>query len=265
MRNLKTGILCLFILSSFLINEINAQIIVRPEPVSGKNLTKDMIEHHLIYPEDALNQKLKGKITVKFTVDKEGNAYNHSVEECFDESCAAEAIRLVKLIQWKPATRDALPFEFDHEYVISFSPKAYMKNVERGNIKFIPKQELPIDTSYTIYDYKNLDYAPKPYFNNQNITFSAYLRHELTYPDQAKEFEISGTVKISFIIETDGKASNIVILNSVGGGCDNEAIRLIQNLNWIPGVKNDSLVRTQTTQDITFRFGERNYHDGNQY
>ena len=97
------------------------------------------------------------------------------------------------------------------------------------------------------------------------MSLSAYLRTELIYPDHAKEFEISGTVKIDFIIETDGKASNITIENSVGGGCDNEAIRLIQNLTWIPGVKNDSIVRTHTTQDITFQFGKRNYHDGNQY
>lgn len=265
MKFLKMKHFFLFLLTSFIINEINAQIIVRPTPVSGKNLTKEMIEHHLVYPEDALNQKLGGKIRVQFTVDKDGNAYNHKVEESFDEACAAEAIRLVKMIQWNAATRDALAFEFEHEYVISFSPKSYKKNLERKKIKFIPEQEFPVDETFKIYDYKDLDRAPEPFFNNQNVTFGAYLRSELTYPDQAKEFEISGTVKISFIIETDGKASNIIIENSVGGGCDNEAIRLIQNLTWIPGVKNDSLVRTKTTQDITFRFGERNYHDGNQY
>ena len=94
---------------------------------------------------------------------------------------------------------------------------------------------------------------------------AAYLRTNLQFPDQAKQFEIQGTVTLSFVIETDGRASNIIVENSVGGGCDNEAIRLIQNLVWTPGVKNDSLVRTRTTQDITFQIGERNYHDGNNY
>ena len=94
---------------------------------------------------------------------------------------------------------------------------------------------------------------------------AAYLRTELRYPEQAKQFEIEGTVKLNFIIETDGRASNIVIENSVGGGCDNEAIRLISNVLWTPGVKNDSLVRTRTSQEITFKIGERNYYDGNAY
>lgn len=262
---LKNSTFFITMMFLFLCNTIDAQNIVRPEPISGKNLTKNTIQQHLVYPQNALNNKLSGKITVLFTVDKNGKAYNHRVENAFDNDCAEMAIHLVKQIQWKPATNNALPIDYDYEYVIEFSAKSYLKNIERNKIKFIPEQELPIDNTYTIYEYKELDKAPTPYFNNQNITFGSYLRSELKYPDQAKEFEISGTVKLSFIIETDGKASNIIIENSVGGGCDNEAIRLIQNLLWIPAVKDNTIVRTKTTQDITFQFGERNYHDGNQY
>lgn len=248
-----------------LFSNITAQTIVRPEPIAGKSLTKNIIQQHLIYPQNALDNKLSGKISVLFTVDKNGNAYGHHVENAFDNECAEVAIHLVKQIQWKPATNNGIPYEYNHEYVIDFSHKTYLKNLEKGKIKHLPQQELAADDSYIIYDYKEADKAPNPYFNNQNITFGSYLRSQLKYPDQAKEFEISGTVKLSFIIETDGKASNIVIENSVGGGCDNEAVRLIQNLLWIPAAKDNKLVRVKTTQDITFQFGERNYHDGNQY
>lgn len=253
------------ILVLFLANVASAQIITQPEPISGKVLNKDIIQQHLVYPQNALDNKSSGKIKVLFTVGKDGVAHNHRVEESFDEECAAEAVHLVKLIQWKPATSNGLPIEYDHEYTVEFSPKSYLKGVKKNKIKFIPKQDLPCDSSYKIYEYKDLDINPKPLYNNQNITFGAYLRSELNYPEQAKTFEISGTVKLSFIIETDGKASNIVIEKSVGGGCDNEAIRLIQNLTWIPGIMDSTIVRTQTSQEITFQFGERNYHDGNQY
>ena len=254
--------LIIFLLSA---NIIMAQTIVRPEPIYGKAIVKNIIQQHLTYPQNALDNKQNGKITVLFTVDKNGNAHGHRVENAFNNECADEAIHLVKQIIWNPATNNGLPIDFNHEYIVEFSAKNYLKNLEKNKIKFIPEQEFPTDDSYAIYEYKNLDKAPTPYFNNQNISFGAYLRTELKYPDQAKEFEISGTVKLSFIIEPDGKASNIVIENSVGGGCDNEAIRLIQNLLWIPGIKDNKLVRVKTTQDITFQFGERNYHDGNQY
>ena len=262
---LKNSAVLFSLMFLFLTNVISAQNIVRPEPIAGKSLTKNTVQQHLVYPQNALDNKLSGKITVLFTVDKNGNAYNHRVENAFDQECAEMAIHLVKQIQWKPATNNALPCDFEHEYVVEFSHKTYLKNLEKGKVKSIPQQELAEDDSFAIYDYKEVDKAPTPYFNNQNITIGSYLRSELKYPDQAKEFEISGTVKLSFIIETDGKASNIVIENSVGGGCDNEAVRLMQNLLWIPGVKDGKLVRVKTTQDITFQFGERNYHDGNQY
>lgn len=262
---LKNSAILFSMMFLFLTNVISAQNIVRPEPIAGKTLTKNIIQQHLSYPQNALDNKLSGKITVLFTVDKNGNAYGHHVENAFDQECAEMAIHLVKQIQWKPATNNALPFEYNHEYTIEFSHKTYLKNLKKGKIKFVPQQELVADDSYNIYEFKELDKTPNPYFNNQNITIGSYLRSELRYPDQAKEFEISGTVRLSFIIETDGKASNIVIENSVGGGCDNEAVRLIQNLLWTPGVKDGKLVRVKTTQDITFQFGERNYHDGNQY
>lgn len=261
----KNNRLIFIMMFLFYANAIIAQTIVRPEPISGKAMTKSIIQQHLVYPQNALDNKLSGKITVLFDVDKNGNATSHRVENAFDNECANEAIHLVKQILWKPATNNGLPIDFNHEYTIEFSAKNYLKNIEKNKIKSIPKQDLPADDSYAIYEYKNLDKTPNPYFNNKNISFGAYLRSELKYPDQAKEFEISGTVKLSFIIETDGKASNIIIENSVGGGCDNEAIRLIQNLLWTPGIKNDKLVRVKTTQEITFQFGERNYHDGNQY
>lgn len=262
---LKYSKINLILVLLFITNILSAQIVHQPEPVSGDNLAHDMIELHMKYPQNALDNKSGGKIVVLFTVDKNGNATNHRTEKSFDEECAAEAIHLVKLIQWKPATKDALPIEYDYRYTVEFSPKTYLRNIKNKKVKFIPEQELPIDSTYAIIEHTDLDIAPKPFFNNKNVTFASYLRSELIYPEHAKMFEISGTVTLSFIIEADGKASNIFINNSVGGGCDNEAVRLIQNLTWIPGVKDGKIVRTHTTQDITFRFGERNYHDGNQY
>ena len=242
---------------------VNAQT-KSPEPKSGFSLTKKIIQHHLVYPEAALDQK-GGKITVLYDVDKEGNASNYRVDNAFNDECAAEAIRLVKMIEWEPAMKNGKPVEYQDYYTIEFSPKSYKKSEAKNPRLMIPEQEYPAQKSNNVYILKELYSAPRPYFDNPNMTMATYLRKNLKFPDQAKELEIQGTVKLSFIIETDGRASNIIVENSVGGGCDNEAIRLIQNMVWTPGVKRDSLVRTRMTQDITFQIGERNYYDGNNY
>jgi len=242
---------------------LNAQT-KAPEPKCGFALTKKIIQHHLIYPLEALDKK-GGKITVYYDVDADGNASNYRVENAFNEQCAAEAIRLVKMIEWNPALKNGKPTAFNDYYTVEFSPKSYKKSEEKNPRLMLPEQEYPAQKSNMIYNLKDLHQTPRPYFANPQVTMAAYLRTNLQFPEQAKEFEIQGTVTLSFVVETDGRASNIMVENSVGGGCDNEAIRLIQNMVWIPGVKNDSLVRTRTTQDITFQIGERNYHEGNKY
>lgn len=244
--------------------DVKAQII-SPEPVSGKALTNSILKSHLIYPKEALSQKRGGKVTVAFTIGKDGVARDFAVTENFDEECAKEALRLVRMIEWKPATSIGQPIEYETTYTVDFSPKSYAKAELRNHRVMLPLQNYPAQKGNKIYETKELFIYPKPYFENPQVTLAGYLHTELQYPEQAKQFEIQGTVKLGFIIETDGRASNIVVENSVGGGCDNEAIRLIQSLLWIPGVKNDSLVRTRTSQEITFNIGDRNYYDGNTY
>jgi len=236
-----------------------------PEPISGFPLTKKIIQNHLIYPKNALEQKKGGKITVFYDVDKSGNASNYRVENAFDEQCAAEAIRLVKMIEWNPAIDKGKPVDYNDYYTVEFSPKSYKKSEEKNPRLMLPEQDYPAQKSNNVYNLKDLSKAPQPYFDNPQVTMAAYLRTNLMFPEQAKQFEIQGTVKLNFIIETDGRVSNIIVENSVGGGCDNEAVRLLQDLVWTPGVKNDSLVRTRTSQEITFKIGERNYYEGNAY
>ena len=258
-----TPVIITLILISFGL-KTNAQT-KSPEPKSGFSLTKKIIQNHLVYPQEALEMKKGGKITVFYDVDKDGNASNYRVEKAFDEQCAAEAVRLVKMIEWNPAINNGKAVSYHDDYTVDFSPKSYKKAEEKNPRVMLPKQEYPAQKSNNVYNVKELHQSPLPYFENPQVTMAAYIRTNLQFPEQAKQFEIQGTVKLGFIVETDGRASNIVVENTVGGGCDNEAIRLIQNLVWTPGVKNDSLVRTRMTQDITFRIGERNYYDGNNY
>lgn len=243
---------------------VNAQVTL-PEPVAGKSLTSKIIKNHIVYPQKALDQKKGGKVIVEFTVGRDGVAKDFKIAKSFDDECSEEALRLVKMIEWKPATDIGKPIEYQTDYTVEFSPKTYLKSESKNKRVMLPEQAYPAQTSNKIYETKGLYIQPQPYFENKQVTLVGYLRTELQYPEQAKQFEIQGTVKLNFVIETDGRASNIVVEKSVGGGGDNEAIRLVQNLLWTPGVKNDSLVRTRTSQEITFKIGERNYYDGNSY
>lgn len=57
-----------------------------------------------------------------------------------------------------------------------------------------------------------------------------FLRDEIMYPEDAKEKGIQGTIYASFVVEKDGSISNINIMRRIGGGCDEEVIRIIKKM-----------------------------------
>jgi TonB family protein len=60
-------------------------------------------------------------------------------------------------------------------------------------------------------------------------SFRHYLRDQIRYPIQAFEDSIEGEVLLEFSINQEGRPIQIVVTNSLGYGCDKEAIRLLQN------------------------------------
>lgn len=242
--------------------QMKAQVTL-PEPVAGKAVTKDYITQHLVYPEADLQQGNSGKVVVGLHVDAQGDASQHEVKSTFSEAASPIALHLVKTILWKPALISGLPSDHYVEYEVEFNAKSYKRYWKRHKRLEAPLT-LPADTSYIIYEYRQLEEIAKPYFADGS-NMGKYIVKNLKYPAEAKEREIQGTVRLNFVVETDGSVSNIVVVNSVGGGCDNEAIRLIQETVWIPAEKNGHYVRSTTMQDITFSIGNRNFHDGNSY
>lgn len=242
--------------------KLNAQVNA-PEPVSGRDLVEEYITQHLVYPEADLQQGNNGTVVVSLHIDAQGDASQYAVKSAFSEAAAPVALHLVKTILWKPALISGLPSEYDLDYEVDFNAKSYKRYWKRHERLTAPLT-LEADTSYIIYEYKQLEDVAKPYFADGG-NMGKYIAENLEFPPSAKEREIQGTVRLSFVVETDGSVSNIVVINSVGGGCDNEAIRLLQETVWIPAEKNGKYVRSNNMQDITFTIGSRNFQDGNSY
>ena len=242
--------------------QLKAQI-TEPEPIAGKTLTKEYITQNLVYPQSDLEQGNNGKVVVGFHLDENGVASQHFVKSTFSEAASPIALHFVKTILWKPAINIGIPVEYDYEYEVDFNAKSYKRHWKRHE-RLVAPLTLPADTSYTVYEYKQLNEVAKPYFTDGS-NMGKYIATNLKFPEAAKEREIQGTVRLSFVVETDGSVSNIVIVNSVGGGCDNEAIRLLQGTIWIPAERHGVYVRSHNMQDITFNIGNRNFQDGNSY
>ncbi len=85
--------------------------------------------------------------------------------------------------------------------------------------------------------------------------FYGCVKNNLRYPVQATRMGIEGKVYVDFIVEKDGTLTNVGILKGVGGGCDEEAARVVREcpVKWKPGKQRGKPVRVRFRLPITFR------------
>ncbi|MDR7132098.1 protein TonB [Algoriphagus sp. 4150] len=86
--------------------------------------------------------------------------------------------------------------------------------------------------------------------------WNKYLSDNLKYPTQARRMGIEGTVIVVFVVNTDGSIQDVDVLRGIGGGCDEEAIRVVKSApNWEPGKQRGRPVRTRMRLPIRFKLG----------
>ena len=80
-----------------------------------------------------------------------------------------------------------------------------------------------------------------------------FIIDNLRYPMTAAEQSIGGVVFVTFIVETDGAIFNPYVSKGIGGGCDEEALRIVGLMpKWNPGKIKGNPVRVQYEVPIYF-------------
>lgn len=229
-----------------------SQINEESMPMMGNKMLKEFILTHQVYPEKALLNKTEGVVEIKFATDLDGKVTKKEIISSVSPEIDSEALRLFDLIIWQPAVKYGLKTDGVNTTSIEFKVKKYKKAVKRRGYSEI-HFDSPIDSSLNIYNLKQLDSVPQAILPNGNNSLYNFVYSQLKYPEQAVKLEIEGKVEICFIIETNGLPSNFTVKKSVGGGCTAEALRLIKDIKWKPGIKNDQLVRSKRVIFIEFQ------------
>ncbi len=92
-----------------------------------------------------------------------------------------------------------------------------------------------------------------PHFPGGEKALMKYLATHIKYPALAKESGIQGRVFINFVVEPNGKIDHVKVLRGIGGGCDEEAVRVVEGMpRWIPGRQRGKPVRVSFNLPIKF-------------
>ena len=114
--------------------------------------------------------------------------------------------------------------------------------------------DIAISTEDTVYQIVE----EMPQFPGGEKALIEYIFKNLTYPQEARDKGIDGRVFIGMVIDKDGRVSNVKVLRGIGGGCDEEAVRVISSMpKWKPGKMKGEPVPVSYQIPINFKLTEK--------
>ncbi len=92
-----------------------------------------------------------------------------------------------------------------------------------------------------------------PSFRNGEKAMLDFIAENVVYPENAKKKKLHGRVYVSYIIDKDGYVRDPKVLRGIGGGCDEEALRVVLKMpNWNPGYQNGRPKNVQFILPVNF-------------
>ena len=79
------------------------------------------------------------------------------------------------------------------------------------------------------------------------------LQKKIRYPEIAKKAGVEGRVIVQFVVNEQGMVENPVVVRGIGAGCDEEAIRAVQDARFTPGKQRGKAVKVKMSLPITFK------------
>lgn len=122
---------------------------------------------------------------------------------------------------------------------------------------FRPSGDLVFNTETTPGEWKRRTVDRPPLFIGGDAALASYTM-QLQYPEEAQERNIQGKVVISFTVDTEGRATGHRVLRGIGGGCDQEALRVAKTIpnEWVPAQIAGQNVAAEYELPLTFRLAQ---------
>lgn len=168
--------------------------------------------------------------------------------------------------------QDTVPAKIDTPAAAE-PPKEVVKEVPKDKPKETPKEKTKETPKEKVVSEKPKEKTPKNTVkeaepkdlvktpeqpamppNNSYPGFYKFVRENLKYPEQAIKDGVEGTVRVEFVVNKDGSISHVKVVQGIGAGCDEEAIRIVkQSPKWIAGIHKGNPVTTKSLIPISFK------------
>lgn len=145
-----------------------------------------------------------------------------------------------------------VPYKFD--FTERFVYEGSLKRPDYPFLKFLPYPDHIISTLNGGIARDTTRVEEIAFFTGGLAAFYEFVGRNIRYPAEAKRMNIEGKVLIEFVINVDGTLSNVTVLKGIGGGCDQEAARVVSlSHQWNPAKQKGIPVQSKYVIPINFR------------
>ncbi len=194
------------------------------------------------YPKEAIDKNIQGNVFVSFIVGKDGSVSDIKVDRKVGGGTDEEAVRVLKMMKrWNPGTENGKAVKVAYKMPVKFTldKGPGVKPAAAKNKDKVASNEPKM---------KNL-----PSYPDGIQALYKFLGQNIKYPKEAAAKNIEGTVFLSFTVDTDGSIEDIRVMKGIGGGADEEAVRVAKLMKkWNPAEKNGVPVKSSFSLPIKF-------------
>lgn len=231
----------------------------------GKML--EFIYNNIKYPEVAKANGIEGRVIMRFVVEKDGSLGDVQVLRDPGGGCGKEAERVVKMMpKWIAGKQRGRTVKVWFTLPVVFKlPKETALDEEP---MFAPMPE-PVEPEQEAI-FKVVEDMPRfPGCENKGLNKTEvrkcadaevlkFVYGNLKYPKIARENGVEGRAILQWVVNPDGTISDIKVLRDPGGGCGEEAVRVIKLMpKWIPGKQRGRPVPVRYTFPVQFKLEKK--------
>ena len=205
-----------------------------PQPIGGLGALASQIK----IPDTAWAAGVEGKVFLDIVVDEQGDVADARVLRGLGAGLDEEALRVVRQAKFTPGRQDGVAVNVRMTLPILFK-------LTESSGPAVPSDSVA-EVAAT-QEFRLVEQKP------ELVGGHLELLSLVTYPESAREARIQGDVIVLFEVDEHGNVINPKIAQGIGGGCDEEALRVVSLAKFIPGQDKGVPVRTRMRITIQFK------------
>ncbi len=208
------------------------------------------------YSEEARKAKYSGSVVVSVVVGIDGRADQIGVVKSLGMGLDEKAVAAVQQWRFRPGVKDGNPVPVRAMIEVNFRllDDPALPSVNSGEMRSAPAAPLTTRPP-AVYTARAGNVSGSDVYSVGNGTTPPRVITKVDpgYTVEARAARLSGSVMLSVVVNTDGRAENISVVKSLGMGLDEMAVACLQQWAFQPGTNQGVPVKVRAQVEINFR------------